>query len=583
MIKKSILSPSKRYKTAEPQDLSININLEEEKSLLREGDKTIILDIAKQFDKERNTSKKYRIYGKINMVFRNLYVGTADTYSPLEERLSYIGDGSDGDYSGYMSYEEFAFLREDYLREVTTTTAGTLGTYNPTYQLSGYTGHTTFTQMDAPFRNWNFYLSYVHGSDPDYPMMYTLTGGTEFNFTASDGIPFRISDEGEYYKLTSPVKHNMSQGEFVILSQGGITGTELERTFPVNSVGNEVFDSKNYVINLFKSTIPSGMVLNDGGVTFGVRCLDKSDIVNTKSVYYVHKHKTLTGIGDYILDRNGFETPIFENERKLLFINSVGVENELVHQNRPETLLYHFKNTLELNGIVNNLGYTPTDVYVTTIFRNGNGYFNYPPKNGYKFHFHNTWVDNHFGMSSSSETNIPSTTTTSNNGTSITVGTELPIGTELTGAFIEYNNREFKETVISESFHKLSVKTSFFNHGQLDPTNLSGVTINNPSGYFYQPHHRVKLRQLSPYVETANTNNILDLPENTNFDESQNTWRWRDLYDHGYVDPDGFGTNFPFLNDQHYVKNDINFYLRNEEGYTNKNDGLTSFNNIDIC
>jgi hypothetical protein len=32
------------------------------------------------------------------------------------------------------------------------------------------------------------------------------------------------------------------------------------------------------------------------------------------------------------------------------------------------------------------------------------------------------------------------------------------------------------------------------------------------------------------------------------------------------------------MNGNHYVKADINFYLRNEEFYTNKKDGLTDFN-----
>jgi hypothetical protein len=43
------------------------------------------------------------------------------------------------------------------------------------------------------------------------------------------------------------------------------------------------------------------------------------------------------------------------------------------------------------------------------------------------------------------------------------------------------------------------------------------------------------------------------------------------------VDVDGYGTNFPFTNGIHYVKNDINFYLRNEMFYSNKQDGLTKF------
>ncbi len=35
-------------------------------------------------------------------------------------------------------------------------------------------------------------------------------------------------------------------------------------------------------------------------------------------------------------------------------------------------------------------------------------------------------------------------------------------------------------------------------------------------------------------------------------------FRWRDLYDHGFIDPEGFGTNYTFINNIHYVKSDIN-------------------------
>ena len=67
--KKEILLPSKRYKKADEQDLTLNIGLETSQTLLRIGDKDIILDIDKLYDKERNESNKYKIYGKLKMVF----------------------------------------------------------------------------------------------------------------------------------------------------------------------------------------------------------------------------------------------------------------------------------------------------------------------------------------------------------------------------------------------------------------------------------------------------------------------------------------------------------------------------------
>ena len=101
-----------------------------------------------------------------------------------------------------------------------------------------------------------------------------------------------------------------------------------------------------------------------------------------------------------------------------------------------ESVLFDFKDSFLLTGLTNNLGYTPTEVYVTTIFRNGSGYFNYPPKIGYKFNFHNEWIDKVFTGTSE---NILSGTTYTVSGVTFTSGYTLPVGTSgLTGAFVEY-------------------------------------------------------------------------------------------------------------------------------------------------
>jgi hypothetical protein len=311
---------------------------------------------------------------------------------------------------------------------------------------------------------------------------------------------------------------------------------------------------------------------------FGKRCLDINNISGSTSTYYVHKHKTLTNVNGYILDKVGFETPIWEDEKKLVFENFSGANDVLVERNRMESVLYDFKEPFKLSGLTNNLGFTPTEVYVTAIFRNGNGYFNYPPKVGYKFNFHDTWIDHQFTGTTANETGLSGGTFTRDSIT-FTSGNTITGDTVaiLNGAFVEYNPKEMKERVVSESFHKITTPTTIFNHGQA--AGSLNASPNNLEGLIYQPHYRVKLRELSPYVETATTNDIFNLPENTNYDADENVWRWRDLYDQGYVDQDGYGTNFPFVNGTHYVRTNINFYLRNERYYTNKQDGVTNFNN----
>ena len=600
--KKQILSPSKRYANAEDQDLEYKLNLDTSESLLRIGDKDIILDIDKLYDKERNQSKKYKIYGKMKMIFRNLYSGSTD-YLYLKQRLYLTGDGSTGNFDGFLPYDEFAFLRRDLYREIvdqTTVSGSTLGVYNPTIITTGSSGHTLVTPITAPYHNWNLYLSYVYTGDTEFPMEYTLSGSTKETFKAKDGIPFRLSHvSNNFYELTSPVEHGMKQGEYITLynsTNSSLTGSTSGRTFYISSIGNEYYNSEKYVVNIIKSQVPSDINITGSTIFTAKRCLDINNISGSTSQYYVHKLKTLTDVSDYIMDNVGFESSIFEDEKKLLFENVVGDNDVIVERNRMESIIYDFKEPFVLEGLKNNFDYTPTEVYLTTVFRNGNGYFNYPPKIGYKFNFHDTWIDEHFLDSNNVyETNLSGTTFTGNTsgvgytGFTFTGGTAVPKDTELVGDFIEYNPKEMKERTVSNCYHKITNPTNVFYYNQ-DKTvnNYSGATSGNTFGLIYQPHHKIKLRELSPYTETSVTDDIFNLPENAKFDSDENVWRWRDVYDHGYVDVDGNGTDYPFVNGNHYVKTDINFYLRNERYYQNKSDGISNFNykvknNENIC
>jgi hypothetical protein len=438
------------------------------------------------------------------------------------------------------------------------------------------------TDTIAPYQNWNVYLSYVYDKDSNYPMSYTLTGNTEYQFVSGDGIPFILKSNGNYYTLTSPVEHGMSIGEYITLS--GLSLGNLvnlnDKTFYIDSVGDETYRSEKYVINILKNQIKGGLVLSSNTVYLGKRCLDVKNITGSTSQYYVHKHKTLTDTNDYILDKLGFESSIWRDEKKVLFENFIGDNDYVVQKNKMECLLYDFKYPFYLSGITNNLGYTPTEIYTTIIFRNGNGYFDYPPKVGWRFNFHDTWIDKHFDGNSSIETGITYSTFTKTQNSDVFTflsGATLTKNSILMGAFVEYNDTEMKERIISEAFHKFTSPTNIFDHNQDDSDYYSGATPTNKVGLYYQPHYRVKLRQLSPYIETSKTNDVINLPENTKYYEEEDMWKWRDLYDHGYIDDDGFGTDYPFMNGIHYIKRDINFYLRNEKGYQNKKDGLKSF------
>ncbi len=582
MRKNKVILPTLRYFNAPEEELNSLLELDTTQNLMRENDRNIILDVSKLYDDERNQSIKYKIYGKIRMVFNNEYVGSTQ-YDYLKNNLYQLGVGEVGSDTGYVPYNEFALLRNDVLREVNMPqSGGDIVNFTPDINFTGqYTGHTTITPSNAPYANWNIYLSYVYTSDTKFQMSYTLSNNVEYKFLAEDGIPFLIDSDDRYYILKSPVEHGMLKGEYVVLNNSTISLNQLiDRTFYIDDVGNEEYDSEKTIIKILKSEFINSITLTNNTVIFGKRCLNKKDITNTISTYYVHKHKTLTNVDDYIMDKLGFESSIWEDEKKLLYENSAGENDYLVEKNRMESVLYDFKKPFNLSGITNNLGYTPTEIYTTIVFRNKNGYFEYPPKIGYKFNFHDTWVDQHFSGTTSEEDSITyNTFTKTENNTTYTFksGDNIDLGTSLYGAFVEYNNFEFKERIISESFHKISHPVDVFDHNQDSPSYYSGASSNNTVGIYYQPHYRIKLRQLSPYLETSKVSDVYNLPENVRYYENEKLWKWRDLYEHGFVDDEGFGTNFPFVNGIHYVIKNINLYVRNEKSFTNKQNGITSF------
>jgi len=583
MEKKRIILPTKNFAKAPDEELTLRVDFNSSSKILRENEKNVVLDVAELYNKERNDSIKYKIYGKIKMIFNNDYAGNTD-YEYLKNNLYLVGDGSTNDYSGYIPYNEFAFLRNDILREINYPSIGdSIINFEQNIELTTeFTGHTTLTNSTAPYQNWNLYLSYVYTGLTDYSMTYTLSGDTSYNFLSGDGIPFILTNNGNFYTLTSPVEHGMNAGEYITLSGLSLDNSVslLNKTFYINSVGNEIHNSEKYVINILKNQLKDKIVLTNNEVYIGKRCLDIKDITGTTSQYYVHKHKTLTTTDEYILDKLGFESSIWRDEKKMLFENFAGINDFVVEKNKMESVLYDFKSPFYLSGLTNNLGFTPTDIYVTVIFRNGNGYFDYPPKVGWKFNFHDSWVDNHFEKASSIENTITYKNFYKNQGTDIYTfksGDTLNVNTELTGAFVEYNPKEMKERIISEAFHKFYTTTTIFDHNQDDQNYYSGVSANNVAGLFYQPHYRVKLRQLSPYIETSKTDDVVNIPENKKYFEDEKLWKWRDLYDHGYIDTDGFGTDYPFINGNHYIKLDINFYLRNEKNFINKKDGVKNF------
>ena len=117
---------------------------------------------------------------------------------------------------------------------------------------------------------------------------------------------------------------------------------------------------------------------------------------------------------------------------------------------------------------------------------------------------------------------------------------DLPIGTELKGDICEWNEfRPKRRTVLSPISHKFSFNSERF-------YNVMRI-VNLPDGYTYNPHHSVKLRVYSDYIEVGDKNDVSGVPDYSFFSEYEGQWRWRDIYSYGFIDSNGNGVNNPFF------------------------------------
>jgi hypothetical protein len=108
------------------------------------------------------------------------------------------------------------------------------------------------------------------------------------------------------------------------------------------------------------------------------------------------------------------------------------------------------------------------------------------------------------------------------------------------------------------------------------------MSLDNPYGYYYQPHNSLTIRQFSDYIEEGDKKNVVDVPNYAYYSPSKDTFLWKDLYSYGFIDSNNIGVNYPFLNGSHYPYTNIIFRIIPEG--TNYNEQIiTAEPIIDDC
>lgn len=565
-----IVLGSLRYKSAPDTTIGLKVPLIQTFKENIEFDRNINIDLQQVFNDERQKSTIFRPTAKFTLLFKNSYTGST-TYDPLKNNLYYINPEVSAlaecqsgitvgvSWSGFPQYNEFDFIRND-------------------YNVSGYTKpningeyHTFFTPKSASSYNWNFFMSYAFENDYNKQLSAVEPKtGINLNWVSGDGIPFVVQNRSirglDIVSFRSPIKHGISVGEFIKLNFDYF-GTD---TFQVFSLGDGTEGSDEYVVNIVNVGFLGGVFNNNVVGTFK-RIIDIENPNDTISEYYVRRHKILTNSEDALMVNSGFEQNIFGTKKKY---ESSGFtptnQNRVSIREGSQTYNLTFNNDIDIAPILDNQKRPVTELFFTVMWKGYfglmfgyGGYtgikqgfgFNLPLVNGNSSNWWsliNTNSNSNFQMDSYTNPVKPYPIGPGNSNLVFNYVRSLKKDDTLDGDLCEWNNYDQNERVISNLFHKITYNRFVFR---------INTNVANPFGYYYQPHFPITLRVYSDYIESGSKTEVSDIPNYSYFSEKDDSFIWRDIYEYGYIDSNGIGVNYPFLNGKHYPYKDIIFRI----------------------
>lgn len=590
-----IILGSLKYKSAPNVDFSLKVPLIQTTKEIIEFDRTIDVELEQVFYNERQKSTTFRPSCKYQLIFENGLSGQTN-YPPFENNLYYLDaeataalqcsvGATNIAWKGLPQYNEFDFIRND-------------------YNIPGYTQppneHRFFQPESASTYNWNFFISYAFSSTTAQTMsvIFKDDPSNQFTWICGDGIPFIIQrnviNGSNLISFKCPMKHGLSVGEYVQLS----LSYNSQNLFEVYSLGLEEYGNEEYVFNLYDIGYTGTTFNNQTSGTFK-RVINPDNISDTISKYYIRKNKILTDVNDAVLVKAGFDQNAFGIKKK--YESSGFTPNQQARVSIKEgsqSYTLSFNTDVDISPLRDNELRPVTELFFSAVWKgyfgwmfgvsNGSGSylglqqgweFNLPLDPAASVKSPNPWWDNSNPLSFTSfpvgtYTNLPQGTTLAGQTINFTYIQDLKSGDIIDGDYCEWNDFEQNERVISHINHKFKFNPSVFFSSAPNSTNIFG--------YYYQAHHPITLRVYSDYIESGDPAQVVGIPDYAHYTTTNNQFIWRDIYDYGFIDNQGRGVSYPFLNGKHYPFRDVVFRIIPEgTNYSEQNIIFTPI--IDYC
>lgn len=551
-------------------DSLIKINMDGSERLLPTNDINKIVNVAERFNIERQRCTSYRVIGTINPTISNTLFNLND--SALLDKFTYAGfndlsflDASYPKDNDVIDISDFSYPKavEKYLKEhdgwfgynepdVSKASLCTYYDMEPKRERFSLLPDTKpyHSTTSEPIKNWELTVTYPKTMDKEHPI---VNGG----LFIIDTLPIIVSNRG-MTAFGIPCNHNLSIGDVVKIS--GTTGYNGE--FVVIKLGLDNGDLKTHY---FVLDIPSTGAINQTSRF-------KKMLGGVESEYYFRKFRKIQTKLSPVIETDDYET------YQAGF--SENIFTDLISQ-------FVFNEDIDVNLLTDNLNRPLSEIYLTIIKTDSNNLFT-KVSSGIEIPFIsnlNTSDTNTYLQ------NVPCISKI-HNGNGVPFVSHTPLESNITindndliannndfyGDIVEYNNNEIKETVIGSVSHRFNTlnreTTANFTYVNSVTSTLPITPIETninlgprQEGYYYQPHHLMKIREFSNYIEEGDkyTVGVPDYAINLGDDR----YLWRDLIDIGFNESSEKPLDYPFLNGSHYMYQNYVLNVKRQDPFAN--------------
>jgi len=488
-----------------------------------------VLNVSEQFNKERNESSLFRLTGTINPIMSNILCnttgeGSLSVFNKIEFRdRSYPSDG-------LLTNDDDLSFKESIIEHLVNIN-GWCGYYDPTISskvncklIEMHPKKESFSFLKTNgIKNWCISITYP------FQKLVTNLVGIGLLVIKKEVVTF---NNRSMVRFTTPVNHGLNRGDKIRLFN--LSNPSLNGDYIVFKTGLENGDNKE---NYFLIDInPSVDITSTTKV---------SRLVNgSPSEYYYRVFKKIKTKYSQIMEDDDYE--VFQ----------MGFANNIFNDN---ILQFIINEEIDISELTDNLNRPLTEIYLSILKTDSNGTFS-TVKSGLNLNY----IDD--VASPNSIPDIRKINNSTSSPTPLEVGLDSADTTFL-GDLVEYNKYTLIERTLSNVNHRFNTINRDLGGIIISPANEASVNMGNRyEGYFYNPHHKIRIRELSDYIEQGDqtTGDIPEYAENL----GDGRFLWRDIYSIG-INASSNSPNYPFLNGCHYINKNINFNLKRQDPFGN--------------